>query len=106
MHPTYRQSGEEGLMCDHDSIDDMLEYSSRTDLTRRRFGALSLGTGLAMILPRAANAAEVTEQDIEIKTPDGTCDAYFVHPSSGKHPGVLVWADALGLRPAFRQMAK
>jgi carboxymethylenebutenolidase len=93
-------------MCDQDSIDDMLEYSSRTDLTRRRFGALSLGTGLAMMLPLVANAAEVTEKDVEIKTPDGTCDAYFVHPASGKHPGVLIWADALGLRPSFRQMAK
>jgi carboxymethylenebutenolidase len=93
-------------MCDQDSIDDMLQYASRTELTRRRFGALSLGTGLAMVLPRAADAAEVTEKDIEIKTPDGTCDAYFVHPASGKHPGVLIWADALGLRPAFRQMAK
>jgi carboxymethylenebutenolidase len=93
-------------MCDQDSIDDMLEYGSRTDLTRRRFGALSLGTGLAMILPRAADAAEVTEKDVEIKTPDGTCDAYFVHPASGKHPAVLIWADALGLRPSFRQMAK
>jgi len=93
-------------MCDDHSIDDMLEYASRTDLTRRRFGALSLGTGLAMMLPSVAGAAEVSEKDVEIKTPDGTCDAYFVHPASGKHPGVLIWADALGLRPAFRQMAK
>jgi carboxymethylenebutenolidase len=93
-------------MCDDHSIDDMLEYARRTDLTRRRFGALSLGTGLAMMLPQVAGAAEVTEKDVEIKTPDGTCDAYLVHPASGKHPGVLVWADALGLRPAFRQMAK
>jgi carboxymethylenebutenolidase len=93
-------------MCDEHSIDDMLEHARRVDLTRRRFGALSIGTGLAMMLPSIAVAAEVSEKEVEIKTPDGTCDAYFVHPASGKHPGVLVWADALGLRPAFRQMAK
>jgi carboxymethylenebutenolidase len=93
-------------MCDEHSIDDMLEHARRVDLTRRRFGALSIGTGLAMMLPSIAGAAEVSEKEVEIKTPDGTCDAYFVHPASGKHPGVLVWADALGLRPAFRQMAK
>jgi carboxymethylenebutenolidase len=59
-----------------------------------------------MMLPRAANAQAVTEKDVEIKTPDGTCDAYFVHPSSGAHAAVLVWPDILGLRPAFRMMGK
>ena len=29
-----------------------------------------------------------------------------MHPSSGKHPAVLVWPDILGLRPAFRMMGK
>jgi carboxymethylenebutenolidase len=39
-------------------------------------------------------------------TPDGTADCYFVHPASGTAPGVLVWPDIFGLRPAFRQMGK
>jgi carboxymethylenebutenolidase len=29
-----------------------------------------------------------------------------VHPASGTAPGVLVWPDIFGLRPAFRQMGK
>ena len=29
-----------------------------------------------------------------------------MHPSSGVHPGVLIWPDALGLRPAFEQMGR
>ena len=37
---------------------------------------------------------------------DGTADAYFVHPASGTAPGVLIWPDIFGLRPAFRQMGK
>src|SRR3977135_2188912 len=65
-----------------------------------------MGTGLAMMLPRLAAAAEVTESEVAIKTSDGTADAYFVHPSSGKHPAVLIWPDIFGLRPAFRQMGK
>ncbi len=93
-------------MCDENSIDDMLAYGSRTELSRRQFGALSLGSGLAMMLPAVAGAAEVTEKDVDIKTADGVCDSYFVHPAKGRHPAVLIWADALGLRPAFRQMAK
>ena len=51
-------------------------------------------------------AADVTETEVQIKTPDGTCDAYFVHPATGAHPGVLIWPDIFGLRPAFRQMGK
>lgn len=93
-------------MCDNDSIDDMLEFQRRAELSRRQFGALTVGTSLAFMLPRLANAVEVKESEVEIKTPDGTCDAYFVHPASGKHPGVLVWPDIFGLRPAFRKMGK
>jgi carboxymethylenebutenolidase len=94
-------------MCDQDSIDDMNEYARRTgELTRRRFGAWSLASGLTMMLPPIAGAVDVTETEIEIKTPDGVADAYFVHPSSGAHPGVLMWPDIFGLRPAFRTMGK
>lgn len=94
-------------MCDEHSIEDMLDAARRNhDLSRRRFGALSLGAGLAFSLPRVANALDVTESDVSIKTPDGTADSYFVHPSKGTHAGVLIWTDIMGLRPAFKQMGK
>ena len=94
-------------MCDNDAFDDMVRYGSDTGgLTRRRFGALGFGVGLASLLPLAAGAAEVKGSDIEIKTPDGTCDAYFAHPTQGRHPGVLVWPDIFGLRPAFKEMGR
>ena len=94
-------------MCDADSIEDMIAYNLRKrGLSRRHFGALTLGAGLASTIPPIANAAETKESEVEIKTADGTCDAYFVHPATGKHPGVLVWPDIFGLRPAFRQMGK
>jgi carboxymethylenebutenolidase len=94
-------------MCDDNALDDMMDELRKSgEITRRRFGALSLGASLAAILPRAANAVEVTGADIEIKTPDGVADAYFVHPAEGAHAAVLVWTDIFGLRPAFKQMAK
>lgn len=94
-------------MCDQDHFDDDLkEYKARGAVSRRQFGALSLGAGMAFLLPRAVDAVAVTESDVTIKTPDGTCDAYFVRPASGTAPGVLIWPDILGLRPAFRQMGK
>ena len=93
-------------MCDQDAFDDMTEYQLKSGVSRREFGALTLGAGLVSLLPRAAAAADVTETEVQIKTPDGTCDAYFVHPATGAHPGVLIWPDIFGLRPAFRQMGK
>jgi carboxymethylenebutenolidase len=93
-------------MCDEHFEDDLKLYLSGSYVTRRKFGALAAGAGAALILPRPANAQAVTESEVEIKTPDGTCDAYFVHPQTGQHPGVIVWPDILGLRPAFRQMGR
>jgi carboxymethylenebutenolidase len=94
-------------MCDQDHYDDDLaEYKKGSAVSRREFGALSLGAGMAFVLPRAANAQAVTESEVKITTPDGVCDAYFVHPAKGTGAGVLVWPDIIGLRPAFRQMGK
>jgi carboxymethylenebutenolidase len=95
-------------MCDNDSLDDMIEYElkKKNELSRRKFGALTLGAGLVSMLPPAAHAAEVKESEVEIKTPDGSCDAHFVHPAKGAAPGVVVWPDIFGLRTSFRQMGK
>jgi carboxymethylenebutenolidase len=94
-------------MCDQDHFeDDLKAYKDRGAVTRRDFGALTLGAGMAVLLPRAVDAVAVTETEVKIKTPDGTCDAYFVHPASGAAPGVIMWPDILGLRPAARQMGK
>lgn len=75
-------------------------------MTRRQFGAASLGFGISLLLPGRANAVAVSERDVEIRTTEGTADCYFVYPAQGKAPGVLMWPDILGLRPAFRQMGK
>ena len=94
-------------MCDEHTQEDANEYlKSQSALTRRQFGALSVGAGLVFALPKVANAAEVTESEVSIKTPDGTADCYFVHPKTGTGAAVLVWPDAFGLRTAFRQMGK
>ena len=94
-------------MCDERTLREAEEYLRRSGgLTRREFGALSAGAGLAMLLPRAADALEVTATNVEVVTPDGAADCHFVHPASGAHPGVLIWPDALGLRPAFEGMGR
>jgi carboxymethylenebutenolidase len=93
-------------MCDQDHFEqDREEYEARGWVTRRQFGVL-LGAGMVMALPKVAGAVAVTESDVSVMTPDGTADCYFVHPTTGTAPGVLVWPDIFGLRPAFRQMGK
>ncbi len=94
-------------MCDLDTQKDADEFlNSKGELTRRQFTKLSGAVGVAMLLPAVANAQDVTESDVNITTPDGVADCYFVHPSSGSHAAVIVWPDILGLRPAFRMMGK
>lgn len=78
------------------------------NIARRDFVGLSVAAaGLAATAGQATAAGhEVVETDVEIKTPDGTCDAVFIHPKGGSHPGVLIWPDAFGLRPSMREIGK
>jgi len=93
-------------MCDQDHFDDdRKEYEALGQVTRRQFGVL-VGAGISLMLPAVANAVAVTEADVNVTTPDGTADCYFVHPTTGTAPAVLIWPDIFGLRPAFRQMGK
>ena len=116
-------------MCDDDSLDEMAANRVRKEaISRRGFGALTLGAGLVAACSPAtpdattsgasspalsgsspatpAPAVGTLDAEVAITTPDGTCDAYFVHPTNGAHAAVLVWPDIFGLRPAFRQMSK
>src|SRR5438477_7947737 len=78
------------------------------EITRRDFVSMTVGASIAA----AAGATEamaqqrIVETNVEINTPDGTCDAAFIHPAAGAHPAVLIWPDAFGLRPSMRDMAK
>jgi carboxymethylenebutenolidase len=77
------------------------------DYSRREFVTYSLAAGLAAAAGPAAGAqTDVVETDVQVRTPDGTCDAAFIHPESGVHPGVLIWPDAFGLRPSMRAIGK
>ena len=88
-------------------MEDNKQDNLTGDVSRRDFTALSVAAGLTVAAGSQAHAAmAVTETDVTIKTPDGTCDAAFIRPTSGKHPAVLIWTDIFGLRPTFRDMAK
>ena len=78
-----------------------------TDLSRRDFVAMSIAAGLAAAAGSSSAAdLQVVETNVEVKTPDGVCDAAFIHPATGSHPGVLIWPDAFGLRSSMRDIGK
>src|SRR6478735_4591961 len=85
---------------------ELNEHEEFNKYTRRDFAAWAASAGLLTTLPGVANAVAVAEREVTIATADGTCDAYFAAPTSGTAPGVLVWPDVFGLRPAFRQMGR
>ncbi|MGC4082895.1 MAG: dienelactone hydrolase family protein [Vicinamibacterales bacterium] len=76
-----------------------------TDLSRRDFVALT-AAGLAATATVGAAGHDVVETDVVIQTPDGNCDCAFIYPATGKHPAVIIWPDAFGLRVSMREMAK
>jgi len=77
------------------------------DITRRDFVTLTVGAGLAASAGGGSSAqSQVMEMNVEIKTPDGTCDAAFIHPTTGAHPAVIIWPDAFGLRSSMREIGK
>ena len=93
-------------MCDELTEKDIDEFFRKNGITRRTFGKGTMGAAMAIMLPPVANALDVVEQDVTIETPDGEADAYWVHPSEGKHAAVIVWPDIVSIRPAFRAMGK
>jgi len=92
-------------MCDET---DLARWA-KSGLSRRQFAAMGVAAGVAACTPMAQAEGEkagLTEQSVAITTPDGTMDAFFVHPGNGRHPAVIVWPDIAGLRDAFKAMAR
>ncbi|HTT01464.1 MAG TPA: dienelactone hydrolase family protein [Steroidobacteraceae bacterium] len=91
----------------HEQYERELSTKTPNDTSRREFVTLSAAAGIAAAAT-STEAAEmqIVEKDVEIKTSDGTCDAAFIHPATGSHPGVLIWTDIFGLRPAMRDIGK
>lgn len=109
-------------MCDDLTERDNQKRLAERRLGRREFNALGVGATVAVLLPGCddssdppaepsegardpAKSSATKSSMVNIETPDGTVDAYFVHPVSGKHPAIITWPDILGPREAFETMA-
>jgi carboxymethylenebutenolidase len=89
-----------------DKRDPEKRSEDASDRSRRDFIAMSLAAGIVAAAGSAEAAMQVTDTDVMIQTPDGLCDAAFIHPTTGSHAGVIIWADAFGLRPVMRDIGK
>jgi carboxymethylenebutenolidase len=95
-------------MCDELTAAEEEAALAGRGLSRREFAAI----GAAGVLTACtgseseAKARALRETSVTIPTPDGSADAFFVHPAKGKHPGVLLWPDIASLRDAYKAMAR
>lgn len=119
-------------MCDDDTEAETLHYLRKSQMKRRQW-SIGSGATLATLLagcgpkdrattpptnstgpePSAepvvevptAEAPSTVQRMVSIDTPDGSAEAFFAAPASGRHPAVLMWPDIAGLRDAFIAMA-
>jgi carboxymethylenebutenolidase len=89
-------------MCDDDIHVGLIHDPT---VSRRTFGLMS--AAVAGLGSAAHAQTNVTEKDVEVKTPDGVADAALFYPTGkGTWPAVLIWTDIAGLRPVFRDMGR
>ncbi len=106
------QSLETCAMCDDLTEADNIDYLARLSVDRRRFAVMGAGAATLVTIPgciaKVADqtpALPVAGRAVSITTPDGVTDAWFVAPTTGRHPAVILWPDIAGLRDAYKTMA-
>jgi carboxymethylenebutenolidase len=96
-------------MCDETDLAGWDAKLVAKGLSRRDFGLMGGAAALAACsgtVTAGGSDNGLTENMVLIDTQDGDMDAFFVHPSTGKHPAVILWPDIASLREAKRVMAR
>ena len=99
-------------MCDDLTEKDNRDFKRQGGgFNRRDFSKLSVAAIMSVCFGGLAGAkglfeGKLVESDVSVPMSEGVSDSFFVHPAEGKHPGILMWPDIRGLRPAFKAMAK
>ena len=94
-------------MCDElTELDAKQLLLKNGQINRRDFSKMSVAAIMMAAFPGIALAKDVTETNVNVTMPEGVSDCYFVHPSTGKYPGVILWPDIKGLRSVYKAIAK
>lgn len=96
-------------MCDEMTEAENAAWARNKGLNRRDFATMGASAAALSMLPGCTTASETSgpvtmSRTVTIDTPDGKADAFFVYPSKGKHPAVIMWPDIAGLRDAYIRM--
>ena len=93
-------------MCDQDQLEGMGRVSG--GVNRRQFTALGAMGAVAACAPMESPAADgaIAERGVSFAAPGGTLDGVFLHRTGTKSPGVILWPDIAGLRPAKVAMGR
>jgi len=94
-------------MCDEFTLADVESAEAAGGISRRSFGLMGAAAALSAYGAEALAAGKpLVEGMVSIPTGDGTADAFFVHPATGRHPAIIMWPDIAGLRDAKKLMAR
>lgn len=104
-------------MCDELTERDNENHLLATEAPNRRdFSKMSAGAVLAAMVPACASEQTTSDEPIEsvatieanvaVTMSEGVSDSFYVRPATGTHPGVVMWPDIKGLRPAYKAMGK
>lgn len=106
-------------MCDALTEAENAAFLKTAALNRRQVSAMG-AAGVAMAaMPACATEMRTKPIDqmepvmaigidsilVNIPLADGLCDGWFVAPSSGQYPAVILWPDVAGRRDAYHMMA-
>ncbi|MBB3861712.1 carboxymethylenebutenolidase [Novosphingobium hassiacum] len=95
-------------MCDEITEAENAALMRDAGFNRREFASMGAGVAALAALPGCSMAREssaaTASRTVTIDTPDGKADAFFVYPTKGKHPAVIMWPDIAGLRDAYMTM--
>lgn len=77
-------------------------------VTRRQFGAFGTAGALAACAPVGGmdGAGGITQRNVTFAADGGTMDGVFLHRAGESNPGVILWPDIAGLRPAKIEMGR
>ncbi len=106
-------------MCDERTLREGAAYLKKQGyMSRRQFNTVAGAAGISVAFAGCSGGTEASgadmskasdqliRRDVNIPTPDGIADGFFVHPVEGAHAGAIIWPDIRGIRPAIKMMAE
>ena len=68
--------------------------------------ATALALAVSACATSQAQQGAISQEQVSISTPDGNAEALLFTPGDGEGPGVVLWADIGGLRPAIADLGR